>query len=1055
MIFRHSDSLKSRTHLRMPVAVLLSFIGMSLFSASAHAGTAEDDYRNAYTLYKKGRWQLAANALGKYVSDHGKKKSPQLPFARLYWGISLENAEKYSEARKVLRKFVVDYPKNANTNDVLYRIAECSFFLDELKVAETDFLTFIKKAPKHDFTEYAFPYLGDVQFRLNKTKAAEANFRKSLAQFKNGRMAGVSKLGLSRCLKLQKKPNEAITLLQELTRDPAGEQALDAQNELATLYFGIGRYRDAAKAFDEIPVKFTKKATAEQKSKLTARAKLDAGFSYFRATDYKLAAERFTAASVDKTFSSEANYWRGLSYKELADYKRAIPLLKAEFQRDEKGPLADAVLFAWAACERLNGQHDESRKLYLDFVKRWPQKPNADDSLHYAGEMAFLANRLNDAQSDISRFKKEYDKSPLWPSQMILQGRVHFARGGKKDLPAAVEQFRKVIAESQQPGTQLLARFYLAQTYRLQQNHQQALAILAPLLKSVAEKGNRSRYVNALILAGRSSLSQKQNDKAIAFSSDYLKLQPQGELQATALTTRMTAYSRLNQKTETRTDLATLAKQHANNAQVHTAVHEICEAAYSAKDWKWSAELFGQLEKLTKNKPLHPAALSGLAWSQFELKDFLSSAKTFARIVKEHPGEKTLVTQAAYKHGESLANGGKTVEAATAYEKAFQDFAPTKPAAEGTEVQGKPLYYVYHSGLAAARAFAKLKKTKAADAAYEKLFAKFPKPAGLDRRLDEWALLNYNAGNYKRSDEIFRRIIRETPNSDLVDNARYSLAESSLNAGKLNEAKKEFISLHADKNSDATVKEISLYRLIGIGIEQNDWKPVRDWADRFYTEFTTSEYRPYARFTSAEARVRLNDFKPAREILIELQKLPATSSVTKKEWFPRVWILQAEISFRLREYNTIIKTVAELRTRFPKFKRIYEADEVLGRCYQKQALFEKSREAFGRVVSHPQGKTTQTAAKSQFMIGETYLMQDKYKKARDAFLRVDALFEFPVWQAPALFQAGRCEEALKEWKGAKKSYTELIKKFATSTYAIQAKPYLKRVEKQLEAAKTL
>ena len=357
--------------------------------------------------------------------------------------------------------------------------------------------------------------------------------------------------------------------------------------------------------------------------------------------------------------------------------------------------------------------------------------------------------------------------------------------------------------------------------------------------------------------------------------------------------------------------------------------------------------------------------------------------------------------------------------------------------------------------MAAARAFAKLKKTKAADAAYEKLFAKFPKPAGLDRRLDEWALLNYNAGNYKRSDEIFRRIIRETPNSDLVDNARYSLAESSLNAGKLNEAKKEFISLHADKNSDATVKEISLYRLIGIGIEQNDWKPVRDWADRFYTEFTTSEYRPYARFTSAEARVRLNDFKPAREILIELQKLPATSSVTKKEWFPRVWILQAEISFRLREYNTIIKTVAELRTRFPKFKRIYEADEVLGRCYQKQALFEKSREAFGRVVSHPQGKTTQTAAKSQFMIGETYLMQDKYKKARDAFLRVDALFEFPVWQAPALFQAGRCEEALKEWKGAKKSYTELIKKFATSTYAIQAKPYLKRVEKQLEAAKTL
>ena len=62
---------------------------------------------------------------------------------------------------------------------------------------------------------------------------------------------------------------------------------------------------------------------------------------------------------------------------------------------------------------------------------------------------------------------------------------------------------------------------------------------------------------------------------------------------------------------------------------------------------------------------------------------------------------------------------------------------------------------------------------------------RFVNRQNLDRILDEWALLNYEAQRYEKADDLFRRLIEQVPDSDLVDNARLSLAESDLLADRL------------------------------------------------------------------------------------------------------------------------------------------------------------------------------------------------------------------------------------------------------------------------------
>lgn len=1003
-------------------------------------GTSDDDFQHARGLYRKKRWQLAADAFETFLKQH--PKNSKCPFALLYRGVSLENLNQYNTARAVFRRFVVRYPQNANRNDALYRIAECSFFLNDLKNAESEFHQFLKSAPKHDFVEFALPYLGDVQFRLKKVDAAAKNFRQSIDRFPNGKMRDVSKLGLARCLKLQKNNKAALKLFTEVAQQKKSASALDAQNDLGLLHFDTGDYLTAGKSFDAISQRFPKQVAVHGKSYL------DAGFAYYRAGKFTVAAERFERAARQKTLQSQANYWCGLSYKAVANYAKATGILRAEFRRNEKSSLAADLLFQWAACERL-AEHDSSaQKLSLDFVKRWPKHANADDSLHFAGEMALAGNRFNEAQALVDRFRKEYRGSSLWALQMVLQGRIFTSRGGQKNFAAAVSQFQKVLKNSRQLRTQSLARFYLAQNFQQQKKPLDVLKTLEPLLKSMEKTKGRSEFSGAFLLAARSAFQLKQYQQTVLFTTGYLNRTKNRSQQWGALALRLQAFDQLGDKKNVRGELKRLAKTVPISASFSQAVHEICERAYAKNDWKWTVELFQHFEQLAVKTTLHSTALLGLAWSQFESTNYNEAIKLFRRLETDFSQNRQAASQASFMVAESLAKLGKSELAAAAYEKTFQNYAPKTAAVAGSEQKGKSHYYSFHAGLFAARQWGTLKKIKRADAAYEKLLTRFPKPKQLDLRLNEWATLNYGAENYQRADQIFRRLVRDSPKSSLADNARYSLAESDLNAGKVKKARKEFLALHTLKGADAVVKEVSLYRLIGIGMEQQQWNDVRQWGAAFVRDFPKSQHRWFALFSAAEAELRLGKLLAADQKLQTLQKQTANLSVARADWFPRVWVLRAETALRSRQYPTVVTTVAAMKKRFPKQSLLYQADDVLGRCYAKQALFGQARAAFERVTAHPVGKQTETAAKCQFLIAESHLKQEQFKKARDAYLRVDTLFSFPQWTAPALLQSGKCDEAMKNWSGARQSYQELMKRFPKNRYAQLAKKRFDTIKKR-------
>ena len=164
-----------------------------------------------------------------------------------------------------------------------------------------------------------------------------------------------------------------------------------------------------------------------------------------------------------------------------------------------------------------------------------------------------------------------------------------------------------------------------------------------------------------------------------------------------------------------------------------------------------------------------------------------------------------------------------------------------------------------------------------------------------------------------------------------------------------------------------------------------------------------------------------------------------------------IWVYTILYAFRQKKYDDLESTVAELRQRPAKSAFLYQAEEVLGRGYKQQAppKFDEARKAFERVLADPIAERTETAAKSQFLIGETLFLQEKWGEAFLAYQKVYANYNFPDWQAAALLQSGKCDEQQQQWKEAAATYKLLIEKFSKSTHAADAKLRLDAATKKL------
>ena len=94
----------------------------------------------------------------------------------------------------------------------------------------------------------------------------------------------------------------------------------------------------------------------------------------------------------------------------------------------------------------------------------------------------------------------------------------------------------------------------------------------------------------------------------------------------------------------------------------------------------------------------------------------------------------------------------------------------------------------------------------------------------------------------------------------------------------------------------------------------------------------------------------------------------------------------------------------------------------------RRARFDEARDQLNEIIRAADPSIT-LRPRAQWLVGETYFMQQKYAEAIDAYRRVDSMDSAGEWAPAALLQAGKAFEKLGRGREAAVCYTALLTRF--------------------------
>jgi TolA-binding protein len=724
---------------------------------------------------------------------------------------------------------------------------------------------------------------------------------------------------------------------------------------------------------------------------------------------------------------------RGL--EKLGQTDQAL-LLYAELAAKADSPPAEAAQFHLGALEYDLGQYEKSIAAFAAFdgrLSRSPWRPNA-----LLGRGLALA-KLDRTDEALAQFDAVLDDQTAGGE---LQRRA--ARGKariylkKNDCAAAVKLLEELLArpgEENAADKDLESRYLLAVGLQGLGRHEAALEAA----RLVADAAAGRLRADAKLLQGSLLMALKKFAEAVAPLEEFLSAAPNdakddqnaaADSRAKALAELSICCARSGKLERAKTAYAEFAGRFEKHPLFGPTTEHLAEAAFAANDPAWSAELSARLSGVGTAEMDFKGRL-GVGWSRYKAGKLEEAAEVFDELLKKNPPAE-IAAEAAFVRGRILEELNQPEKALEMYDLLIGQYPAAKDRAEAL--------------LAAARLSAKQKHPDRAAERLQLLDKDYPQFARLDAALYEWAWAMLEQDKADEAAALFERLHKEHPQSRYWADAVARLAQSALDAKDFRKADALAGELTAKPELDPPLRQYALDLAGQAAAGLDDWPRSRAAFETLIKEFPDSPRRPVAEFSVAESHYRQGELAAAEGLL---EKLAARlKELPRQPWMAMVPLRRAQILAQREQWNDAYELAAKIEADFPDFPQQYEVDYLLGRCLASRAEFDAARQAYKKTIESAAGAKTETAAMAQWMIGETFFHQKNYRSAIREYQRVEALYAFPVWQAAALLQAGKCHELLGESREAEQLYRQILSAYAKTPLAEQAAERLEKLGKK-------
>ena len=1054
------------------VGVLLAggvTVGPAAPAAAAGRWDAAEDYRFATGLYQKRRYDQAERALRDYVAAN--PSAPNVGLAKMYLGFSLGSLGKYEEARDLLREFVKESDAgNRYLRDATLRLGLYAQKAGVPREADRVLSALIDSKPKDELNEYALVPLGDARRELGDAGGAERAYRRLLADHPKSRFRGEARLNLAALLADTGRVDAAVAELNAAAADvsdPAGAE--QARFQTGFVLFGAGRDEDALRAFAGLLDQYPRGAFA-------AEARMFAGFALYRLREDDRAAKVLREAAVDPRFTARARYWAGMSLRRMGNLPEAAADLTAAAAADPDGKFGRLALRQLAEVRAAAGDAAEARRTLEQFLARHGDAEGAAEATLRAAELAVEAEDAEAADRLLARFDTQFAGQDA--------GRVAELRGGQAELryrlapddaaDAKTAALRDAVAhytEAQKLLTNPVAagRAAARGAYAdiLLGNNESARRLVEPWITKLtpADDDAPSPVLSDLLqIAMEAAVRAGDSARVVELAGEIIARFPETPAAERAFVLAAKGKAEEGDLEGAGGLRETFKLNHPGSTAITPVTLDLADGAFASDDFGRASNLYREAvgETAPADTPelrtMRSRALSGLGWSDFRLKQFGKAAEAFGQLLSELPADPR-AAEAMAMRGVALKEAGDTRAAETALRAAWVELAPDEPAPAGAE-NGGPGRQAWLAGLTLARLLNVGGDVDAADAAYKSVLEAFPNARQIGPMMWEWGRMLHVAERFPQADEKFARLVELDPGHPEADTALLLLGESDAIARRYDAADARFARIVDAPaagtappdvlTADPQTRESAFLKRLDLADVRGDDAALRQNAERFLQDYPDGVEAARVRFLRAKSLRRAGDvasLKDARVELAVLRALRNDAAVSRAEWYPEVWVLEADAAFADKDYDAVERLAAELEAFDPPPPNLFKIRELRARVAKQRppADLPRAQELAEQVLDDPAAKGTVAADRARLLLADVFRLRapPDYAAARDQYLRVNIGARTAELKALGGLGAGQMDEKLGQTEAAKRSYAEVVEEYPDTDAARRASERLK------------
>lgn len=742
--------------------------------------------------------------------------------------------------------------------------------------------------------------------------------------------------------------------------------------------------------------------------------RLQRGRVWFEQGKYDLALQVFDQINrTESGLGDQAEYWLAKCELRQGHFAAAAQRLKGAESEFPESDLGAEFVYDRAVALARAGRDDVAAHALGEFRSRYPDHTMAADALHLLATLEHRRHRFDVSRALCRSFAERFEKHALAADMAFLTAENDYLAERFDKAVVDFGRFLDIYPSSDQAQQ---AAFRLGMSlYRLER-FDDAL----PVLKDVVPVARRDEtYLPVLLALGQIAFERSEWEDAAEHLRAYVNAVADRRALDDALLKLGLALQRQGRYDDAVAQYDRLINDHTDSPHRVHAAFERAQSLMALNRVDEADAGFRWVLAHDGESRFTSFALNHLGSAATQRGDYAEAAELFEKVL-DGAADGTDEIDVLRQRGMALMGAQQFAEA----EPVLAEFLRRKPS-------GK-----YAAEVTAHLVVARSRQDKHVQAlstieTLQRDYIHELTPSLRSTVMYEKAWCLQALGKSDEAATVYRSLLdldsSETPNVY----ALLELAGIEADAGRCSEAIPRLQRVVDGRGAiPQAVREQAIYRLAICEYELGDFERTAELLQRLLGDFPKSTLTASACYFNGDSLAKIGRNKSAVKVLKRLiDEFPSDASCAA------AMLRLGECLASLQRWSQSEQTFTTYLERYGDSDSWYQAQFGVGWARENQGRPDEALVSYRKVVDRHQGPT---AARAQFQIGECLFARKEYESAVAELLKVDILYSYPEWSAAALYEAGRCFEAMGKLSEAHDQFSQVAERYRQTAWSKQA-----------------